>query len=277
VSQVLDPHRCALHDLHHRVLDVLRPPHEARHRRQVQVVVLLHHAGDLDPVVVPDGVYHLRQGQAVGIELLRLDQHVVLGRPAAHDAGFGDAGEAVEARRQVVIRELPEIGQAARRRGDAEADHREDGEGQPVDGEAAARGQRGGDLGDAALDQVQGVQDVHAPAEEDADLRRAARGDGADVGDAWNQADGFLDGPCHRERLDVHGRDAVVDQDHDAGEVGLRQDGDREPERKDRARHGEAHHDQQQGPSVRLDEIPEPRGHGLPSSASRTWVASGRP
>jgi hypothetical protein len=191
-----------------------------------------------------------------------IDLHVELGRAPAHDAGLGHALDAVQARRQLVVRQIAQLGQRAPVRAEAEPDHGEDREGEAVDHEARARRQGGHDLRQAALHQVERVPDVHVPAEEDADLRRAAPGDRADGGDAGDQADRLLDGAGDGQHLHVDGGDAVVDQDDHPGKVGLREQRDRQLEGEEPARQGEGQHHHHQRAPVAIHEAADAGGPG---------------
>ncbi len=278
--EVLDQDGRALHNVDHGVLDLLFVAKEAGDRGQVEVVVLLDHPRSGDGVGVAEGVHDPGQRQAVPVEPPRVDEDVVLGPPSAHDASLGDAGQAVESRRDVVVGPFPELGEAARGGGDAEADHRKDGEGEAANGEARRGRQARQDLGDLALHEVQRVQDVDVPAEEDVDLGGAAAGGRAHVGDPGDEAHLSLDGAGHGHHLDVHRRDAVVGADGDAGEVGLRKDRDRQAEDEDGPAQREAQGHEEERPPVGLDELREAVRHCASFAASSVKVTSapsGRP
>ena len=266
----------SLHDGDDRVLDLFLVTQQPGDGRQVEMVVLLDHSRRGDQVAVADRVYHLGERHPVPVQLLGLDQNVVLGLAAAHDARLGDSGEAVEPGGQVVVGEIPQVGGRARRRRDAEADHGKDGEGQAVDVEAGRRGERRRDLGDPALHEVQRVEDVDVPAEENADLGGAACGDRAYRRDPRHQTDRLLDRARYAQHLDVDGSDAVVDQYDDAREIGLRKDRDRELEDAEDSGQREGEDDQDEGAAVGLDERSQPARH-FGASTKRTSVPSGRP
>ena len=90
-------------------------------------------------------------------------------------------------------------------------------------------------------------------------------------------ADGLLDGARDAEHLHVDGLDAVIDQDHDAGEIRLREDGDGETEDEGDAGEGEAEHHDEHGAGVGLNELGEALGHFARPSGKRRRAPSGRP
>ena len=230
VGQVRDEDRRSLDHVYDRIFDLRPLAHEARHRCQVQAVVLLHHSRGGTHVAVADCIDDLRQGHPVAVEPLGIDKNVVLRLAAADNACLGHAGQTVESRRNVVVGQLPEVRGGPSGRCNAETDHREHGKRQPVDVETGRGGKRRRDLRDPALNEMQRVQNVHIPPKEHADLGRAATGDGPDRRDARNDPDRLLDRPCHGQHLQVDGSDPVVDQDHDPGKIGLREDSDRQLE-----------------------------------------------
>jgi hypothetical protein len=88
------------------------------------------------------------------------------------------------------------------------------------------------DLAQRRIHQLQLLEHVLVPVEEEADFRRAAAGDGAHGNQARHGVDrvfdGLGDGDLHL--LDRH--HAVVDADDHAGKVSWRKDGDRHLEGK---------------------------------------------
>ncbi len=86
-----------------------------------------------------------------------------------------------------------------------------------VDGSAACTRAR------AALTSCSVRIHVHVPVEEQVDLRRAAAGDGLHVVEARHRVDGFLDGPRHGDQHLIDGHDAVLHAEHNAREIGFRE------------------------------------------------------
>jgi len=124
---------------------------------------------------------------------------------------------------------------------------------------------------------MQRVENVHVPAEEDADLRGAARRHRPHGRDARNNADRLFDGPGDPEHLDIHGRDAVVNQDDDARKIGLREDGDGETEEEGCPGERKTQDDDHHRPGVSLDDLRQAAGHGLLSSRMRIRAPEASP
>ena len=82
-------------------------------------------------------------------------------------------------------------------------------------------------------------------------LSRAAAGGGADGDEAGDAVDGVFDGFGDGDLHLLDGHDAVIDADDDAGEVGLREDGDRDLKRRVDAGEGEREQEEEDGLGVR--------------------------
>ena len=251
----------ALHDVHHDIANLFRVADQPGHGCKVQVVVFLHHARRRHQVGVAQRVNDLRERDAVAVQLLRIDHHVIFLRAAADDVRLGHARQAVEPRSVIVVSEFPEIRQRARGRRDAEADHREHGEGHAIDVETRPAGQRRRDFGDASLDAVQGVLHVHVPAKKDVDVRASARRDRLDRRDPRHRADGLFERARYRQHLHVDRCDAVVHANDDSGKIGLRKDRNGDLRRQHHAGGGEGEEHQHERPAVRIDKSGQRRGH----------------
>ncbi len=192
---------------------------------------------------------------------------MVLGHPAAHDVHPGHALDPQEPRIEVVAGLLPEFGDVPRLARQADADDREGGEGEPVDGELGRGRQRAADLGKPAQDVEFGLDHVGGPVEEDVDGRRASAGRRADVGRAGDVLHRLFDGPSDRGHHLVGRHHAVVDEDHDARKIGLR---------KDRRRHyvGGIAAGQTQGRREEENCLPMTKDEGL--GRDRTVIGRGR-
>ena len=76
--------------------------------------------------------------------------------------------------------------------------------------------------------------------------------------------------------LDVGRRDSVVDQDDDAGEIGLREDRDRQLEDEDQAGQRKGEHDENHRAAMRFHKVGN-LGIHFPASEIFTSVPSGSP
>ena len=83
-----------------------------------------------------------------------------------------------------------------------------------------------GDLGEGGVGELEGAVHVDVPVEEETDFGRASGGGAADGEESGDAVDGVLDGLGDGDLHLLDGHDTVVDADDDAGEVGLREDGD---------------------------------------------------
>ena len=156
-----------------------------------------------------------------------------LGNLAALHHDGADAVDAIQWRLQIIGRDLPELRgrekslpPACVRRKRVAKDGK-GREGQPVGGDLRCAGKRLLHLGKRRVRQLQRAIHVDVPVEEEADLGRAATGGAAYRLQAGNAVDRVLDrlGDGHLHLLDRH--DTVIDADDDAGEIGVRKDGDR--------------------------------------------------
>ncbi len=219
-------HLGATHD-DAQVLDLGGRPQPAVHDGEVEGVVLLVHAGRGDQVVPLEGARDVAQGQARGVQPHRVHHHVVLRRAAAHEVDPRDAGDAQEARLQLVARGLPETRDVALRAGQADAEDGKGREGEPPDRRRRRRRQLAADLAEAAQHVELRLLHVDFPVEEDVHLRGAAPGRRTHLHDTRDVFHRFFDRPGDGGHHLVAGHDAVVDQ-HDAPrEVRLREDGGR--------------------------------------------------
>ena len=115
----------------------------------------------------------------------------------------------------------------------------EGGEGEAIGGDLRGGGEGLLDAGDGGVDELEGLEHVDVPVEEEADFGGAAAGGGADGDEAGDAVDGVFDGAGDGDFHLLDGHDAVVDADDDAGEVGLRKDGDGDAEGEVNAGDGE--------------------------------------
>ncbi len=205
---------------------------------------------------------------------------MVLRHPAPDQVDAGNARDAKQARLDGVARHLPQFGlRPAGRAGQAQADDREGRERQAVDAGGGGGRQRRADLRQAAVDVQLGRLHLHAPVEEDVDLRRAAPGGRADGDHAGDVLHRLLDGAGDRRHHLVGGHHAVVDQDDDAREVGLREDRRRHRPRRERPGQAQGDGEEQDGPRLPDDEAAEARGRRFGGMAhercSGRWRVSG--
>ena len=269
-----------LHNIDDRIFDLRFAFEQSCYSRQIQVIVFLHHPRRLDDVAAADGVHHFRERHAVAVQLFRIDYDVILGRPPADDPRLRHTWKPIKARRKIVVRQIPQVRQSTGWRGNAESDHREHREGEPVYVETRARRQVGCDLRNPALHQMQRVQDVHVPTEENVDFGGAAAGDRSHGSDAWNQADRLFERPCHCQHLDIDWSDAVIDQNHDPRKVCLGENGNRNAGDHEHAGKREAQDYQDQPSAMCLNKVRDGARHFPPSApvpAKVTCVPSGRP
>ena len=111
------------------------------------------------------------------------------------------------------------------------AEDGEGGEGEAVGGDVPRWLARSAALWmSAASVELKGLEHVHVPVEEEADLGGAAAGGGAHGDEAGDAVDGVFDGLGDGDLHLLDGHDAVVDADDDAREIGLREDRRSEPE-----------------------------------------------
>ena len=131
--------------------------------------------------------------------------------------------DAQDARLEFVARRFPEFRARALRTCEADADNRKRGEREPPDGRARRRRERGTDLTEPAVDVELGLDHVDLPVEEDTDLGRSAAGGGANGDGAGNILHRFLDGTCNGGHHLVRWHHAIIHQNDDAREIGLRE------------------------------------------------------
>src|SRR5213594_681244 len=98
---------------------------------------------------------------------------------------------------------------------------------------------------------MQGVEYVDIPAEENADFGRSSTCDRSHRGYPRHQANRFLDWTGDRQHLHVNRRDAIVNKDHDAREIGLWKDGDWQLEDENDSCEREAENDENHCSAVR--------------------------
>src|SRR5262249_36027528 len=112
----------------------------------------------------------------------------------------------------------------ARVRGQAVTRYRENGKSQTIDSaDGGSRWERGRELRQTRLHDLQGLEYVGPPVEEAVDFRRTACRGRADAHDSGNTIHGFLDRARNRDEH-LRGRHyAVVHYDDDPGKVGLRE------------------------------------------------------
>ena len=137
---------------------------------------------------------------------------------ALHDDGRY-AGHAVQARLEIVGRQLPQPRLRNRVGRQAVAHDRERGEGEPVGGDLRGRRQLRLDARQRGVDALQRLEHVHLPREEQIDLGRPAAGDRPHALESLHAVDRFLDRTRDGHLHLIDRRDAVVDADDDAREV----------------------------------------------------------
>jgi hypothetical protein len=231
-GEVPDPNRMRTGNRHREVLDVCDGMQAAVHDGEVQRVVLLVHAGRGNEVVPGQLVGDLLEAEVRSLQPARVHDDVVLRRAPAHQVHARHARDAEEARLEVVTGNLPQLGDAALRTGEAHPDDRERGEGQPPDRRARGRRQRRTDLCKAAVHVKLRLDHVDVPVEEDADLRRTAPRRGADRDRTGDVLHRLFDGPRDGRHHLVGRHHAVVHEDDDAREIRLREYRRRHPERR---------------------------------------------
>ena len=200
-------------------------------QREDELVIGFVEARRLDEVGLLDGVDEVGDGERGGEELRGVGDDMEFGDLAALNGDGGDAGKTIEGGLEFVRSEFPEAG--GRDGGGGEgvaADGIEGGEGEAVDGDLRGRGEGLLNAGDRGIDELESLEHVDIPVEEEADFGGAAAGDGADGDEAGDGVDRVFDGPGDGDFHLLDGHDAVVDTDDDAGEVGLRKNGDGDAE-----------------------------------------------
>ena len=118
------------------------------------MIVLLHHSGRGNHVVIADGVNYLGQGQAIAGELFGVHNNMIFLGASSHDAGFGDSRQAVKTRSKIVIGQVPKLGCCASGRSDTESDHGKHGKGQTINVKPRRGWQGGRDLRNPALHEM---------------------------------------------------------------------------------------------------------------------------
>jgi hypothetical protein len=272
-GEVPDAHGVGSHRGHREVLDLLDAVDPPVHDREVERVVLLVHAGGGDQVASSERLRDLGEGQAGGKQTTGVDHHVVLGRAAAHEVDAGDPRDPKQPRLHLVAGDLPQLHEVAPRAGEADPDDREGGEGQPPDRGAGRGRQLGADLGDAAVHVVLRLDHVDPPVEEDAHVGRAAPRGGAHGEGARDVLHALLDGPRDGGHHLVGRHHAVVDEDHDPGEIRLGKHGRGRAQRGVHPGQAQRHRDEGDRQPVADRELTDAGGHG---PSTRTLVSGGR-
>ena len=201
------------------------------HQPQNQLVIALDQAWRIDHVAA---LHRIQNGRNVdaGLNQLRgIRADLELRYAPALDDDGGDARHAVEPGLHFIGGQFPQGGGRNVGRRQAVADDGERGEGQTVGSDFGVGRQGGLHPRQRRVDQLQRPEHVHVPREEQVHLGRTAAGDRPHLLDALHGAHGFLDGLRDGDQHLIDGRDPVIDADHDAGEVGLREDRDRYGER----------------------------------------------
>ena len=217
-------------------------------QRQRELVIVLDQAGRIDHVGLRDRVQnaghrHLRLQKLRGVGL-----DLEFGNLAALQHHHRHAVHAIEPRLDGVVGELPELRLRHGVRGQAVAENRERREGQAIGRQFRGGRQRGLHARQRRVHVLQRLEHVDAPVEEQIDFRRAAAGDGANLLQAGHAVHGLFDGPRDRHLHLIDGRDAVVDADHDAREIGGGEDRHRNRERKIHADGDQREDDENDGP-----------------------------
>ena len=60
----------------HQIFDVRRRTHAPVHRRQVKMIIFLHHAGGREEIVFRQRVAHVRQTESGGLQFQRVNDDV---------------------------------------------------------------------------------------------------------------------------------------------------------------------------------------------------------
>src|SRR5262249_34537979 len=168
-----------------------------------------------------------------------IDVDVKLGPLAALDEHARHARQSVQARFDLVRRQLPEFGLRHRVGGQAVADDREARKIETVRPNLHGRAEAALEASHGGVDHLERQDHVDAPVEEQVDLGGPAARHRADRPEAGHASDRLFDRPRdrHLHLLDRH--DAVVDADDDPRKIRRRKHGDRQRQRLVDADHGE--------------------------------------
>jgi hypothetical protein len=236
-----DAHGMALLHGDDEIFEVGGVLHAAIHEREVDGVVLHVEPGGPDEIVFFERGGDVGHREVGGGEFERIDDDVVFGGAATDEIDARDAGDAEEARLEIVAGEFPQFGEFAFRAGETDAENREGVKREPPDGGLGGLRQGGLELRNAVKDVELALDHVDLPVEEDVDLGAAATGGGAHLDDAGNVLHRLLDGARDGGHHLVGGHDAVVDEDDAAGKLRLGKNRGRHLERAEHAAetHGE--------------------------------------
>ena len=163
---------------------------------------------------------------------------MILRRATAHEVHPRNAGDAQEARLEVIARQLPQLGDLALRAGKADADDGEGIEREPPHRRLRVRRQAGLELRNAVEHVELAFDHVHLPVEKHVHLRAAAARGRAHLHHAGNVLHRLLDRPRDGGHHFVGGHDAAVNQDDAARKLRFREHRRRHPQRANRRRQG---------------------------------------
>ncbi len=247
------------------VADRRRAHHAAIREHQRESPAILHLTDRAQHIAGLDRGGDVAHREARG-EPMRIGEHLDLGGVAALDADAGEAGDRGEQRRHLIGREILERDRIGMIGDQRIGDDRKDGRVHSPDVVGGARRQARQRARDRGIDQQRARDHVAAPAEVDRDLRGAARRLGAYVGDAGDGAQHLLHRARHQHRGLVGGPAAGIEVDDDAREGDLREQPDRQRQRRDDPRQRQRQRDREQGARLGLDQ----RGEAHQRAACRT-------
>ena len=213
------------------VADLFRAVHLAGDQAEEQLVIAVQQARRIDDVGAVDRRRRCRRSTSGAQHLRRIDRDVEFRPLPALDEHAGDAVQPIQPRLDVVGGQLPEIRLRHRVGRQAVADDREAREIEAMRLDLRGRRQAALHARHRGVDQLQRLEHVDVPVEEQVDLGRTAAGHRSDVLEARDGPDRLLERPRdrHLHLLDRH--HAVVDADDDAREVGRRKHGHRKRQR----------------------------------------------